>query len=78
LNILELSGSGIVTIPACIKRFVALGDLNWMIANNFEKFKHFHQFHILDRVDARGCMSLELYNKCWLPELPVADLWAAV
>jgi hypothetical protein len=38
LELLDLSGSAIVTIPTCIERFVCLRDLTWIIASNFEKF----------------------------------------
>jgi hypothetical protein len=75
LEKLDLSRSGIVTIPACIKRFVALWEFKFHGCKQLREIQAFPPKLLAypddDVVDARGCTSLELYNKCWLPELPV-------
>jgi uncharacterized protein YjbI with pentapeptide repeats len=59
LKWLNLSGSDIVTIPACIKRFVRLEEL---YLNNCKKLREISALPPNNfRVDARGCMSLETF-----------------
>jgi Leucine-rich repeat (LRR) protein len=77
LEDLDLSGSDIVTIPACFKRFVSLLRLN---LNNCKKLREISELPPnIFKVCARGCMSLEtffeepqrsrLFNTWCLPEL---------
>jgi Leucine-rich repeat (LRR) protein len=77
LEHLDLSGSGIVTIPACIKRFVRLSSLN---LDYCEKLKEISELPPnIGRVSAMGCTSLEtffeesqisrLFNTWCLPKL---------
>ncbi|XP_059455228.1 disease resistance protein Roq1-like [Corylus avellana] len=77
LSILKLSGSAIVTIPACIERFDCLSSLYLINYKQLRKILGLPPN--IKHVFAEGCMSLEtffeepqtsqLMNTWWLPEL---------
>ncbi|XP_059455219.1 TMV resistance protein N-like [Corylus avellana] len=77
LVVLNLSGSAIVTIPACLERFVCLCYLN---LNNCKQLRKILKLPpSIKDVCAEGCKSLEtffgdprtcqLFNTWWLPDL---------
>jgi hypothetical protein len=52
------------------KKFVAL---NYLSLNNCKQRREILAFPPNSyRVEAKGSMSLELYKKCWLPDIPIA------
>ncbi|XP_042962675.1 putative disease resistance protein At4g19050 [Carya illinoinensis] len=57
LRTLNLSGSGIVSLPPCIERFVGLSELNLRFCKQLKEILHLPPN--IEEVDAIGCVLLE-------------------